>query len=471
MVTIKKRMVNAPCFMESHMNMNCPSAVIRKLEVALVVFAMVGLPSLSFAESETAAADPPPAPWKGDIWTRERLTGDWGGLRTDLHDHGIDIGLRQSHYGQWVSSGGVRKNGEYGATIDYRAHIDGKKLFGTWEGLSIDIHARTRYGQDVNADAGDLVLQNTGLLMPGTGNYHGTDVTGLTLTQMFPFFGKPAMINGGILDVLDLVTGFFPNVGYGQEGFMNVNSMVSALPWVGAVRGLSLYGGWVTTINPEHKSPETGFLVTGTENESQSLGSVSDAFDKGVWLAGFHRFFWKLGDKRDKPGYLMVFAGGSTENQKSNEPSDIVIVPGLGLVNTQQAKKPWDVALYLYQEFGHAAGNPDRKTTIMLGGTVGPGNPQFAQFNVFANLETFGLMKSRPHDRMGVAGWGNLLSDNFKKLVSPVINLRDLWGVEVYYSVQIIPSVHLTADLQFVQNARNGDNIAVIPAVRLVTDF
>jgi len=72
---------------------------------------------------------------------------------------------------------------------------------------------------------------------------------------------------------------------------------------------------------------------------------------------------------------------------------------------------------------------------------------------------------------MGVAGWGNLLSDNFKKLVSPVIDLRDLWGVEVYYSVPVIPSVRLTADLQFVQNARNGDNIAVIPAVRLVTDF
>ena len=428
-------------------------------------FALVAISATSFADESVGGG------FFDDILTRKKLTGDWGGLRTDLHEHGIDIGLRQSHYGQGVVSGGVRKNGEYGATIDYRAHFDGKKLIGTWEGLSIDIHARTRYGQDVNADAGDLVIQNTGLLSPGIGNYHGTDVTGLTLTQMFPFFGKPAMINGGILNVVDLVTGFFPNVGYGQEGFMNVNSMVSALPWFGAVRGLSLYGGWVTTINPEHKGPETGFLVTGTENESSELGSVSDAFDKGVWLAGFHRFYWKLGDKGDKPGYFMVFAGGSTRDQKSNNPNDIVIVPGQGIVNTKQSKKPWDVALYLYQEFWKAPGNPDRKTTIMLGGTVGPGNPQFAHFNVFANLETFGLMKSRPHDRMGVAGWGNLLSDNFKKLVSPVIDLRDLWGAEVYYSAQIIPSVHLTADLQIVQNGLHGNNIGVIPGVRLVTEY
>ncbi len=44
------------------------------------------------------------------------------------------------------------------------------------------------------------------------------------------------------------------------------------------------------------------------------------AFDKiwnrdkltGVWLAGFHRFFWGMDDKM---GYFMVFGGGSTMEQ------------------------------------------------------------------------------------------------------------------------------------------------------------
>jgi carbohydrate-selective porin OprB len=30
------------------------------------------------------------------IWNRDKLTGDWGGLRSNLSKHGIDIGLRLS---------------------------------------------------------------------------------------------------------------------------------------------------------------------------------------------------------------------------------------------------------------------------------------------------------------------------------------------------------------------------------------
>ena len=49
-----------------------------------------------------------------NIWTRDKLTGDWWGGRTYLSDHGIDIGLRLSQYYQDVASGGVDQNGEYG---------------------------------------------------------------------------------------------------------------------------------------------------------------------------------------------------------------------------------------------------------------------------------------------------------------------------------------------------------------------
>ncbi len=106
-----------------------------------------------------------------------------------------------------------------------------------------------------------------------------------------------------------------------------------------------------------------------------------------------------------------------------------------------------------------------------MGGTYGPDNPQFAQWNFFANVEAFGPFKSRPHDRMGAAGWLNGLSDNFEDLVSPVADLRNTWGFEICYNFAINKWAHLSPDLQLIKNERADDDLAVIPGVRLVIDF
>ncbi len=300
--------------------------------------------------------------WAEDIWTRDKLTGDWGGLRSDLSKKGIDIGLRLSQYGQRVASGGREVNGEYGGTMDYRLNVDADKLFGA-KGLSFNLHARTRFGYDVNADAGNLVIQNTGLMMPAPGDYDGTDITGLIVSQYLPLFGGLANVTLGKLDVVDTVTGFFPNLGYGQEGFWNINSTVTTLPWVGAVRGLSLYGGVGVTINQEYKMAQSGILFTGTKNVSMSWGSLSESFEEGVWLAAFHRFFWKMDDK---PGYFMVFVGGSTADQASTDPNDFVNPPGVGIESTEQ-KKPWNVAFICLPGVLAGGGQPQSEGHLLYG--------------------------------------------------------------------------------------------------------
>jgi porin len=406
--------------------------------------------------------------WAEDIWTRDKLTGDWWGARTDLSDHGINLGLRLSQYYQGVTSGGVDTNSEYGGTVDYRVHVDTSKLFGTWEGFSVDMHARTRFGDDIGGDAGGLTLPNTGMLMPLPGDYDDTDITGLTVNQMFPVGEKHlGMATLGKLDILDAVTLFFPSVAYGQEGFWNVNALVSALPWFGAVNGLSLYGGWLATINKEYGLGQSAILVTGTENVTTQWSSVSDSFDDGAWIAAFHRFFYSVDGK---PGYFMIFGGYSTRDQPSNDPHDHIFVPGQGIVDTDE-EKPWDIALYLSQDLWQAEGDPSRKTTLLIGGTAGPDNPQFAQYNFFTSVESYGPMASRPHDRMGVSGWYNWLSDDFTDLVSPVADLQDTWGFELYYSFAINKYLHLTPDLQLIENEWKDDDLAVIPGIRLVMDF
>jgi porin len=352
--------------------------------------------------------------------------------------------------------------------MDYRLNLDLRKLFGLWEGLSVSMHARSRFGQDVNADAGAFALPSAGMIMPLPGTYTGTDVTGLTISQSMPVFaGRQAIVTLGKIDVIDTLTGFFPSVGYGQEGFWNVNALVSALPWFGAVQGLSLYGGLAVTVNPEYGMAESGLIVTGTQGVSDNWNSLQDSFDEGVWIAAFQRLFWKLDDK---PGYLMIFAAGSTRDQPSNDPRDFTIIPGQGIVSTKE-DKPWDIAAYIYQVFWQAEDDPNRKATIFIGGTGGPDDPQFAQWNFFAAVEAYGPMASRPQDRMGVAFWHNWLADNYKDLVSPVIRLRDTYGFELYYNIEINKWLHVTPDLQFIENEVKGDDLAIIPGIRAIIDF
>jgi hypothetical protein len=167
----------------------------------------------------------------------------------------------------------------------------------------------------------------------------------------------------------------------------------------------------------------------------------------------------------------MVFVGGSTREQASNDPHDHILIPGEGIVSTDQ-KRPWDIAGYLYQVFWQAKDDPNRKATILIGGTGGPDNPQFAQWNFFTSVEAYGSMASRPGDRMGVSGWVSGLSDPFRDLVSPVDDVRAYtWGVEFYYNFELNKWLHLTPDLQLVQNGNADDDLAVIPGIRLVMDF
>ena len=78
------------------------------------VWALVlALVLLGMADSTRAQPVDIPATWGGDVWSRPRLTGSWGGLRDDLGKKGVvlDIDLLQTLQG--VASGGRNEVATY----------------------------------------------------------------------------------------------------------------------------------------------------------------------------------------------------------------------------------------------------------------------------------------------------------------------------------------------------------------------
>src|SRR5262245_21404234 len=69
-------------------------------------------------EAHKASAGLLPIPdYSAGFWTRDHLTGDWGGIRTDLANKGVQFGVEWSQYVQGVANGGLDRTTEYGGNL------------------------------------------------------------------------------------------------------------------------------------------------------------------------------------------------------------------------------------------------------------------------------------------------------------------------------------------------------------------
>jgi porin len=68
-----------------------------------------------------------------DIWTRDKLTGDWGGTRTVLSDHGVDISLSLIGEALGTLSGGFHQGVSFEHRFELDIDTDLDKLAG-WKG-------------------------------------------------------------------------------------------------------------------------------------------------------------------------------------------------------------------------------------------------------------------------------------------------------------------------------------------------
>ncbi len=439
------------------------------MAVILIIVVLCTFVQLSHAETDMSGAksvttsENSPVPFKdysGDIWTRPNLLGDWGGARTQLVERGITINLRFSQFYQGVSSGGVNTEFEYGGKIDYLLNLDGKKL-GLWDGLFMTMHAETQFGQSIIADAGTLTLPNTSMMYP-LPDYQGTAITGLLVTQML---SKNFALTAGKIHVVDLWSMTYPHTGGGLDGFMNTNMIVPILPFVRWVN-LSFMGAGGLVLTDDGQV-QGGLLVIDTQNVTTTSG-FDDLFDNGAAVFGLWRFFF---DVDGKPGSLLFAGGASSGDYDSLDKSDWGFVPGVGPIGKKK-DGVWSISVCYDQVFWQAPDNDKKNLRLFTGWSVSDGNPSFGRWGGFVSVEGWGLLPNREKDRMGIGGFYNQLSTDFKDFTSVVgVDLRNLWGTEFYYNAEITPWLHLTPNLQVVQNQNETDDPAVIVGLRLVMEF
>ncbi len=411
------------------------------------------------------------------IWGRDKLVGEWGGVRSGLGEHGIAFDLRLSQFYQSVEEGGANENDEYGGKVDYIVNVDGEKA-GLWKGLYLNLHAETLFGHSVLGDAGPLALVNTAMLYP-TPTEQSTEVTGWSVTQGLYQKGDTAFVlTAGKINVVDLINQVWPSLEVKSNGFQNLNINFPLAPFARYLQLAHLGTGVlmlhklqvkaaVVALDPHNASTNTGFPKLG---------------DNGLTLLGLYRFFF---DVKEMPGMLTFVAATNTGSYETLEENiwEVPITGPLGRrtfifdvdgVVEVPERGPW-TGLATYEQIVWQAGaKGERNVRFYATGALADQNPSFANWQFAGQLVATGLFKSRPLDKFGIGGFYTDVNSRVKNTAQdePLLpDINDYSGLEIYYSAAITPAIHLTGDIQFVDNPVAAHDTAIIPGVRLVMDF
>src|SRR3989475_3271709 len=104
----------------------------------------------------------------GDFWQNTQVTGDWGGFRTSLAEHGIFFDLYSTSAYQDVASGGLKTGSSFVENIQLSINIDTGRA-GLWPGGVFHFTVDSRFGDSAknSLTVGSSTPQNTGLAYPG----------------------------------------------------------------------------------------------------------------------------------------------------------------------------------------------------------------------------------------------------------------------------------------------------------------
>ena len=420
-----------------------------------------------FSASLPALATPEAIPetWGGDLATRPRLTGDWGGLRDEMAKKGIVLDVDAYWTPQTITSGGRDTGGSNWGNAIVALTVDTGKL-GLWPGGYFKVQTISSFGNNLLYDSGAMIPANEFWILPTT--KPDTGIQELTYTQFFsPQFG----LQLGKINSLAPTNQFH---GDNRTGFLNT---ALNFPVALAMVPLSAYGATALYL-PSHDITVAGMVLD--PNGTIMDDSLSNAFSDGVMAL-------LSGDLKIKPFGLpghqnLTFAWSNKERPSLiQDPSNIARslltarYPRLGnpgpvlveilekhapalLIPTQplnMENETW-AAVYSFEQYLWQPEGESKRglgTFFSFGLSDGKANP--VKYSYSLGLVGKGIVPGRPHDEFGI-GWAlTEFSDNFIPYMRDTFNLglnRES-AVEVYYNFAVTPWLSISPSYQYISPA------------------
>lgn len=419
------------------------------------------------ATAQTAeSATPFPTPdYTGSLGKRLVLTGDWGGLRTTLAEHGFQAKLSLTQVYQGIADGGRDKSPAYGGWVNLQLDFDTQKM-GLWPGGFLMLRMDANFEDSINPHTGALLPANSNSLMPEPGKRTLT-LSHVVYTQ---FLSEKL---GVFLGKLDTTSGDMNDFAHGRGDQQFMNTAFCFNPVSGLTAPYSTLGAGFVVL----PVPDLQIAVTAFDTNGSALYSGFDTVFKGAMTysaeARLKTKFFGL------TGHQLLGVGYSTADFASLEALSNIDLPrfvgnrptpyGGALGKALRLKSldlkesgSWNVYYNFDQYFLQDAQDPTQGLGIFgrFGAADGDTNPieRFYSFGFGGK----GMIPGRPNDRYGVGYYYMQTSGN----IPGKVGIGDEQGGELFYTFAVTPWMHVTPDIQIIDPARKANDTTVVVGAR-----
>jgi porin len=404
---------------------------------AVLGLVLGGTATASWAEAGNPQR--PPTWWEGSS-----LTGDWGGQRPRLAEHGISPYAIYTVEGFGTVTGGSQSGGDWTSQLEFGVDVDTQKLVGLAGGSA---HASFLWieGTDPSERVGSL---NT-----------ISNLSAPAAARVYQLWYKQA------LGPVTLKVG---------QVVASDDFMVSPRAALYLNAGFGTYPTFTANINaPTYPLGAPGAFAAWQVTEAVSIQSGVYVADAGPNDGGNDGFGW-----RTDHGWVVFVEAAYTANPAGQ--SGVYKVGGYydtGRFDdlATGGRGQGNGSLYVLADQTLFAGG-DRAPTVAVFAGFGL-SPQQDRNTVYyygqGGINAIGLLPSRPKDTLGLAVSYTRLSDDFvraNRVAGTPVSHQEVI-VELTYQVPITPFLILQPDVQAVFDATQSRQDAVIFGLRLQATF
>jgi len=443
--------------------------IVKTTWIVVLLMTVMAMAQDATEETETQPQAATNAFQSGDWLQWQKMTGDWGGVRTDLADIGITFDMDITQIVQGNAHGGrTTKNAfRYSGTADLTLTLDTTKL-GLWKGGTIVLNAEPRWANGINSKVGSLSPANLDAIKPFAGDDCEFTLSEWFLQQVL-FDGKLILIAGK----LDGSRAFDTNAFANNERTQFMNASLRNNPMIPSFLPYTILGA-AAVVNP---TPWLSVLTAAADSEGSNATTGFDTtFHGPTHTTVIHEWSVKI-KPFDLPGTQRVgFAWSSKEFAHLNPISPF---KETGPFLMKYAPKVLDL-LSPYLPYDHSPDNvmlyynfdqylyteaDDPNQGVGMFGRFGWARDDVNPVNYFYSigLGAKGIVPTRDNDTCGVGYYHLDLSNDLPYM------FHSEQGVECYYNIEIAPWLHITPDLQVIMNPGGTDDndVSVVYGMRM----